>query len=120
MSCFQQNFTGHHAWSCDLSDIGRFQRSSVRLMDYWKKVLSLPVLDMEYEAVINDQEAESRRLIDFLGLDWDPACLDFHKSKRTVLTASNWQVRKPLYKSAIGRARGYEKFLDPLREGLGL
>ncbi len=120
MSCFQQNFTGPHAWSCDLSDIGRFQRSSVRLMDHWKKVLSLPVLDVEYEAVINDQEAESRRLIDFLGLDWDPACLDFHKSKRTVLTASNWQVRKPLYKSAIGRARGYEKFLDPLREGLGL
>lgn len=120
MSCFQQNFTSPHAWTCDLSHIGRFQRSCGRLMDHWKKVLSLPVLDVEYEAVINGQEAESRRLIDFLGLDWDPACLDFHKSERTQLTASNWQVRKPLYKSAIGRAKGYEKFLDPLREGLGL
>lgn len=119
LSCFQQNFPGPHAWACDLRHIGRFQRTSGRLMEHWKKVLSLPVLDVEYEAVINGQEAESRRLIDFLGLDWDPACLDFHKSERTRLTALNWQVRKPLYKSAIGRAKGYEKFLDPLREGLG-
>ena len=92
----------------------------MRLMDHWRGALSLPMLDLRYEDLIADQEGISRELIDFLGLAWDPACLEFHKSGRTVTTASNWQVRKPLYKSAIGRAKAYEKFLGPLKEGLGI
>ncbi len=80
----------------------------------------MPMLEVNYEDMIGDQEGTSRRLIDFLGLDWDPACLDFHISGRAVLTASNWQVRKPIYKTAVGRAKAYEKFLGPLKEGLGV
>ena len=87
-------------------------------MDYWQGVLSLPILTVDYEELIGDQEKASRRLIEFLGLEWDPACLDFQRSKRVVFTASNWQVREPLYKSAIGRAKAYDKFLGPLKEGL--
>ena len=119
LSCFRQYFTDPHAWACDLGDIGRFQRTCGRLMEHWGDVLSLPVLKVDYEDMVADQEKTSRRLIEFLGLDWDPACLDFHKSGRTVLTASNWQVRKPLYKTAVGRAGAYEKFLGPLKEGIG-
>ena len=117
-SCFRQYFTAAHEWACDLADIGRYHRAQERLMDHWQGVLSLPILSVDYEDLIDDQEKVSRRLIEFLGLEWDPACLDFHQSKRTVFTASNWQVRKPLYKSAIGRAKAYGKFLRPLKEGL--
>ncbi|NQU62007.1 MAG: tetratricopeptide repeat protein [Rhodospirillales bacterium] len=120
MSCFRQYFSSPHAWACDLGSIGRFHRSTDRAMDFWKKRLSLPILEINYEDMIADQEATSRRMIEFVGLDWDPACLEFHKTEGTVTTASNWQVRKPLYSSAIGRAKGYEKFLDPLKKGLNL
>ena len=73
---------------------------------------------MRYEALVGDLEGQSRRLIDFLGLDWDPACLAFHETERTVLTASLWQVRQPLYGSSVGRWRHYRKHLGPLLEGL--
>jgi tetratricopeptide (TPR) repeat protein len=118
LSCFRQHFTAAHAWACDLVDIGRFQRASDRLMEHWKSVLPLPVLDVRYEDLVNDQETASRRIIKFLGLDWDEACLEFHSSGRIVRTASNWQVRKPVYNTAIGRAKEYEAFLDPLKQAL--
>ena len=118
LSCFRQYFTAPHEWACDLADIGRYHRAHERLMDHWQGVLSLPILTVNYEDLIGDQEKASRRLIEFLGLEWDPACLDFQRSKRVVFTASNWQVREPLYKSAIGRAKAYDKFLGPLKEGL--
>ena len=74
-------------------------------------VLDLPIHELRYEDLITDQEGQSRALIDFLGLDWDPACLDFHTSGNAVLTASNWQVRRPLYNNAVGRAEAYAAFL---------
>jgi len=120
MSCFRQFFSAPYAWACDLSDIGRFQRSTDRAMEFWKERLPLPILDVDYEEMIADQETTSRRMIDFLGLDWDPACLEFHKTEGTVMTASSWQVRKPLYSSAIGRAKDYDQFLGPLKKGLDL
>ncbi|NQV85324.1 MAG: sulfotransferase [Rhodospirillales bacterium] len=120
MSCFGQHFTAPHAWACDLHDIGRFQRATGRLMEHWKDVLSLSILEVSYENMVDDQEATSRRIIDFLGLDWDEACLDFHSSGRLVQTASSWQVRKPIYRTAVGRAKGYEAFLGPLKGALGL
>ena len=120
ISCFRQYFTSPQAWSSDLEHIGRFQRASERLMEHWKKASSLSILELQYEDMIADQEGTSRRLIEFLGLDWDAACLDFHSSGRPVLTASNWQVRQPLYASAVGRAKGYEEYLGPLKKGLGV
>jgi hypothetical protein len=118
LSCWRQNFTAPHAWACDLHDIGRYTRAYERLMKHWAKVLSLPVLEVRYGDLIAGKEKTSRALIDFLGLKWSKACLDFHKSGRTVLTASNWQVRQPLYKTAVGKAKAYGKFLKPLKDGL--
>ncbi|MDA0306519.1 MAG: tetratricopeptide repeat protein [Proteobacteria bacterium] len=120
LSCYQQIFSGPYAWACDLGDIGRFQKAEARLMAYWKDTLSLPILEIQYEDIIAEQEPSSRKAVEFLGLKWDPACLDFHKFERMVTTASNWQVRKPIYKSSIGRAGVYDKFLGPLKAGLGL
>ena len=73
---------------------------------------------MQYEALVADLEGESRRLIDFLGLPWDPACLEFHRTERPVMTASHWQVRQPIYGSSVGRWRHYRKHLRPLLDGL--
>jgi Sulfotransferase family len=81
-------------------------------------VLPLPRLDLSYEALVADLEGEARRLIAFLGLDWEPACLDFHRVERAIKTASVWQVRQPLYSRSAGRWRNYEKHLGPLLEVL--
>jgi hypothetical protein len=72
------------------------------------------MLTIGYEALVADVAGESRRLIEFLGLDWEPACLDFYKTERPVLTASAWQVRQPLFHRSVGRWRRYEWHLGPL------
>ena len=79
----------------------------------------MPILDVDYEALIADQEGQSRRLIDFIGLEWDPACLDFQANSRAVHTISRSQVRRPIYRTSIERWRRYEKYLGPLRAALG-
>jgi Sulfotransferase family len=84
-------------------------------MAHWRKVL-LPgrILDVQYEDIIGDLEGQVRRIIAYCGLDWDPRCLNFHLTGRPVRTFSATQVRKPIYKTALGRWRGYERFLKPL------
>lgn len=122
LSCFFQHFyEDSMMWADDLGDCG-FQGQQIgRLMDYWVSVLPVPVLQMQYETLVGNLERESRRLIDFLRLDWNPACLAFHKTNRVVATASHWQVRQPLYASSIGRWQHYRRHLDPLlRELEGL
>jgi len=88
------------------------------LIEHWSQVLPLRMLDVQYEALVSDLESESRRIIAFLGLDWEAACLDFHRTNRTVATASAWQVRQPIYRSAVGRWRNYERHLAPLLDTL--
>ncbi len=75
-------------------------------------------MTIDYETLVADLDGESRRLIEFLGLDWEPACLEFHKTERPVLTASGWQVRQPLFTRSVGRWRNYEPHLGPLFEVL--
>jgi tetratricopeptide (TPR) repeat protein len=122
LSCFFQYFHADAlAWTNDLADCGFRTRETERLMDHWRKVLPLTILEIQYETLVANLESESRRLIDFLGLEWDPACLAFHETKRPVLTASLWQVRQPIYSSSIGRWRHYRHHLGPLlRELEGL
>ncbi len=122
LSCFFQYFQSDTlVWSNDLADCGFMARETERLMDHWRKVLPLRILEVDYETLVANLEHESRRLIDFLGLEWDPACLSFHETQRAVLTASLWQVRQPLYASSIGRWRHYRHHLGPLlRELEGL
>jgi hypothetical protein len=76
------------------------------------------MIEMNYEALINDLEGQSRRLLEFLGLSWEPACMDFHRTERSVATASYWQVRQPLYQSSSGRWRNYDQHLGPLYAAL--
>ena len=87
-------------------------------MAYWKDVLPLQIFDLVYEDLIKDQEAISRQLLDYCDLEWDPACLEFYRNKRTVSTFSYDQVRKPIYKGSVERWRNYEAHLGPLVEAL--
>ena len=115
LSCFFQFFSDDTmTWTSDLADCGFRARQIDRLMQHWCAVLPVPILEIQYETLVGNLEQESRRLIDFLGLEWDPACLAFHETERTVLTASYWQVRQPLYASSAGRWRNYQRHLGPL------
>ncbi len=114
LSCYFTDFAGPRAWATDLGDLERYHRAYEKLMDHWRKVLPLAILNVEYEALVGGLEEESRRVIDFLGLEWDDACLAFHETERTVRSASNWQVRKPIHGRSVGRWRAYEKWLGPL------
>jgi hypothetical protein len=78
------------------------------------------LLEVPYEALIEDQEGWTRRMLDFIGLPWDPRCLDFHRTDRVVITASKWQVRQRLTSASAGRWRNYEKYVAPLRRLLDL
>jgi tetratricopeptide (TPR) repeat protein len=118
LSCYFQHFFEINAFSFDLADCGHEYIACERLMDHWLQALPLRILEMQYEDLVGDLEAESHRLIEFLGLPWDPACLEFHRTPATILTASDWQVRQPLYHRSVGRWRNYEKHLGPLFEVL--
>ena len=87
-------------------------------MDHWKTAIKIPMLDIAYEDMIARQEEKSRELVDFVGLDWHPNCLDFHKTGRKVITASYDQVRKPIYKSSAGRWKNYKAHLADLIDNL--
>jgi tetratricopeptide (TPR) repeat protein len=116
LSCYFQRFADRaQHFSYDLTDCGKRCRAVQRLAAHWLKLLPLHMIELNYETLVADLEGESRRLIEFLGLDWEPACLDFHRTERTVATVSLWQVRQPLYSSSVGRWRNYEKHLAPLR-----
>ena len=119
LSNYCQDFGIRHAFTCDLEQLGRYHRLYRRLMGHWHDVLPIPILDVPYEDLVADQEAWSRKIVDFVGVAWDARCLDYHKTDRPVLTSSFWQVRQPIYSSSIGRWRHYEKHLGPLLGVLG-
>ncbi len=119
VSCFLTPLKEAHAYAYDLKALGEYYREYAALMDYWRQVLPTPILDLDYEELVGDTERQSRRLIDFIGLEWDPACLDFHTNSRAVHTISRAQVRQPIYSTSVERWRRYEKHLGPLRTALG-
>ena len=119
LSCYTHRFNEGHAYANDLATLGLYYREYARLMDYWRAVLPIRMLESRYEDLIADQEGASRRLIAFLDLEWDDACLDFHKTQGTVRTLSRLQVRQPLYGSSVAQWKRYEKHLGPLKEALG-
>jgi len=115
VSCWITNFK-QIRWACDQEDIASRIKNHLRIMDHWKKVLPVPILEVEYEQTVEDLEGVARKMIEFCGLEWDPACLAFHESKRTVRTASLSQVRQPVYKKSVQRWKNYEEALKPLFE----
>ena len=119
LSCYVQNFTRGNEFSNDLGDIAVTYRAYRRLIDHWRRVLPVPMLDVRYEELVDDQAAVSRRIVDFVDLEWDPACLEFHANRRAVQTSSALQVRRPIYRDSIERWRVYQAELQPLIEALG-
>ena len=118
LSCYFQNFDTGNSYSFDLQSLGHFYRNYQRLMDHWQASYPDNILEIEYEQLINDQEHESKKMIDFIGLDWDPACLQFHTNTGPVITASATQVRQPIYKKSLQRWQNYRQHLQPLAAAL--
>jgi tetratricopeptide (TPR) repeat protein len=115
-SCFSTLFLGEHLpYTYDLAELGRYIRAYQVLMDHWRKTLPRGVmLEVQYEEIVDDLSEQARRIIAHCGLQWDNACLEFHRTERVVRTASVVQVRQPIYRSSIGRWRDYEDLLQPL------
>jgi tetratricopeptide (TPR) repeat protein len=119
LSCFSKLFSHEQNHTYDLGELGRFYRAYERLMAHWREILPKGVMiDVRYEDVVADLETQARRIIAHAGLEWDEACLAFHRNKRPVKTASATQVRRPIYKSSIGRWKPYEDLLAPLLKEL--
>jgi len=118
LSCLQALAPAGHPYATDLRTLGVVYITYERIMAHWRDVLKIPMLDIQYETMVNDQEGMTRRLLDFCNLDFDERCLRFYESGRVVLTASYDQVNKPVYSSSVGRYRNFEKHLGPLKEAL--
>ncbi len=118
LSIYFHRFNRRHAYASDLRSLGIFYRMYARLMRHWSEVLSVPVMHVRYEDLVAEQEAMSRKLVDFCGLEWDEHCLRFFESKRYVNTPSYDQVRRPIYTGSIARWKHYEGFIGPLIDAL--
>jgi Flp pilus assembly protein TadD len=117
LSCYFQPFSSAYSWSFDLVDIASYYKEHARLVAHWRKVLPRDsFLEVPYEELVSNQVQWTRKMLDFLGLVWDERCLQFHKTQRPVVTASRWQVRQPLYNSAVQRWRHYSKSIGPLQD----
>jgi tetratricopeptide (TPR) repeat protein len=119
LSCFFSNLQEFHSYSYDLRTLGLAYREYDRLMRHWQAVFPGRIFENRYEDLISDQEGQSRRLIDYLGLTWDDACLRFFDKAGSVRTISHWQVRQPIYQSSVKRWKNYESEIQPLIESLG-
>lgn len=118
-SGFKQLFARGQTFTYDLSDIGRYYRDYMILMDHWERVLPDRVLLVQYEDMVADTENQIRRLLDYCGLEFESQCLRFYETKRAIRTPSAEQVRQPIYTQGLDQWRNYETHLDPLKEALG-
>ncbi|WP_026941331.1 tetratricopeptide repeat-containing sulfotransferase family protein [Hellea balneolensis] len=118
-SGFKQHFAEGQEFTYGLENVGTYYKDYVALMDHWDSVLPGEILRVQYEDVVGDTENQVRRILDYLGLPFEQSCLEFHKTKRSVRTASSEQVRQPIFKSGLEQWRNFEPWLDPLKEALG-
>jgi tetratricopeptide (TPR) repeat protein len=115
LSIYFQRLSPAINFATDLADLAHYYREHRRLMAHWRAVLPAgSILDVPYAELLADQEKWTRRILEFLGLDWDAACLEFHRTEHVVATSSFWQVRQPIYQSSVGRWRNYKRFIGPL------
>lgn len=119
VSNFFQRYSAGQGFSNRMDWIGIRTRQIADAMALWKQALDMPILDVSYERLVADPEAESRRIIDFAGLEWTDACLEPQQTQRSVLTASQWQVRQPIYQASVARWKKYEPWLGPMIEAMG-
>jgi tetratricopeptide (TPR) repeat protein len=121
LSCFSSLFTAGHLYTYDLAELGRYYRAYQEMMEHWQKTLPTGlILDVGYEDVVADLDAQARRMLAHCGLAWDDACLAFYQTKRAVSTASAAQVRRPVYATSVGRWRAYQSSLQPLLQALNI
>jgi tetratricopeptide (TPR) repeat protein len=117
LSIYFQYFSHLHPYANDFDNLAHYYGEYVRMTDHWRAVLpATTLLEVPYEALIEDQEGWTRRMLEFIGLPWDAKCLDFHQTDRVVITLSKWQVRQKIHATSAGRWRNYEKFLGPLQD----
>ena len=120
--CFsnlKQLFAQGQEFTYGIEDIGRYYRTYVELMDHWDAVLPGRVLRVQHEDVIDDLDASVRRILDYCGLPFEPTCLEFHKTRRSVRTPSSEQVRQPIFRDGLDQWKNFSPWLEPLREILG-
>jgi tetratricopeptide (TPR) repeat protein len=120
--CFsnlKQLFANGQEFTYSIEDIARYYRTYLELMRHWDAVLPGRVLRVRHEEVVDDLEGNVRRLLDFCGLDFEPACVEFHKTERNIRTASSEQVRQPIFREGLEQWKNYEPWLAPLRDALG-
>ena len=118
-SNFKQLFAAGQEFTYGLEDIARYYRSYVELMEHWERVLPGRILRVQYEDVVADLPGNVRRILDFCRLDFQPQCVEFYKTERSVRTASSEQVRQPIFKEGLDQWRNFEPFLQPLKSALG-
>jgi tetratricopeptide (TPR) repeat protein len=111
---FATNFS-YYSYSYDLADTAAYYAMFDGLLRFWQQLFPGRVLEIQYETLVDDQEAQTRRLLNHCNLSWDERCLSFHQNDAAVATPSATQVRQPMYRSALGRWRHYEQFLEPAR-----
>ncbi len=116
LSIYFTRFAREQDFTYDRSGIVHFYQEYRRLMAHWHRVIPADrLIAIDYEAMVDDQEAVTRKLLHFCGLDWNDSCLAFHKTERPIRTASSWQVRQPIYRSSAERWRRYEPWLGEFR-----
>ena len=116
LSIYFQNFGVIHSYAHDLEDLAHYYGEYLRVMEHWRVTLPPGVLlEVPYEGLVAEPEAWSRRMVEFVGLPWDPTCLEFHRSTRPVSTFSKWQARQSIHTSSVERWKNYEQFVGPLR-----
>jgi hypothetical protein len=115
LSIYFQHFEPTLTYANDLGDLADFCRRCDRVMAHWRRTLPKDtILEVDYEALVTDPRATLQGVLRFIGLPWNDACLDYHKARRTVITASKWQARQKINTGSIGRWRRYEAFIEPL------
>ena len=123
MSCcfsnFKQLFAQGQEFTYGIEDIARYYRTYIELMNHWDAVLPGRVLRVQHEDVVNDLETSVRRMLDYCGLPFEPACLEFHKTRRSVRTPSSEQVRQPIFRDGLDQWKNFGPWLEPLRTALG-
>ena len=118
-SNFKQLFASGQEFTYSLEDIGRYYRTYVELMAHWDSALPGKVLRVEHEDVVENLDANVRRILDFCGLEFEPQCVEFYKTERSIRTASSEQVRRPIFKEGIDQWTNFERWLGPLKAVLG-
>lgn len=120
LSIYFQFFVQANGYAYDLKTLGKYYNEYLRIMEHWRNLDSINMYEVQYEELVANQEKISKEIIKHIGLKWDKACIDFHKNKRPVRTASSDQVRRPMYSSSVNRSKKYESYLKPLIDIINL